>query len=105
MLAVDGTKAPFRQVGEGPLVCRIGSQPQSRFRRDLDSMNNVGTTVSGVALERWLLNAAHATRMIPDKQKFFNELADEVVRRVLPAPLVRDGRAQKNIDQAVRYRL
>ena len=63
------------------------ANPDGQLLSDLDSMNNIGTSFRGVALERWFRNAAHATRMFLNKKEFFNELADEVIRRVLPAPL------------------
>lgn len=58
--------------------------PSDQLLSDLSAMNNVGPIIGGVIpLERWLRNAAFATSVQPDKQKFFRELADEVAKQAL----------------------
>jgi hypothetical protein len=61
--------------------------PRGQLWSDLVAMNKVGPAVCGVPLERWLRNAAYETRAQPDKQSFFRQLADQVVRIVLPVAL------------------
>jgi hypothetical protein len=50
-------------------------------------MNKVAGAVCGVPLERWLRNAAYDAKLKSDLQRYFSDLADEVVNAVLPPSL------------------
>jgi endonuclease G len=56
--------------------------PSDQLLADLQNMNNDGAVIGGVPLERWLRNAAYATSVRPDKQKFFREFADKAAKAV-----------------------
>lgn len=59
----------------------VAGDPSGQLLLDLGAMNEIGPITGGVVpLERWLRNAAYATNLQPDKQKFFRERADEVTR-------------------------
>jgi endonuclease G, mitochondrial len=62
----------------------LAANPSDQLLSDLAAMNEVGTIIGGVPLERWLRNAEYAMSARPDKQRFFRELADKVARTMLP---------------------
>jgi endonuclease G len=64
----------------------VASNPSDQLLIDLDAMNQVGAIVDGVIpLERWLRNAAYATSTIPDRQRYFRQLADDIAAKSIAA--------------------
>ena len=58
----------------------IMDTPSDQLLSDLGRMNEDGAIDQGIPLERWLRNAAHATSLRQERQKFFREIADMVAK-------------------------
>lgn len=59
---------------------KTNNTPADQLLWDLDAMNSVGALAEQVPLERWLRNAAYATRLFPC-QKFFADHAEAAAQK------------------------
>jgi len=66
----------------------VAGTPAGQLLLDLTEMNQLeGKIIGGVVpLETWLRNAAYLTAAVPDRQRFFRELADQVAGSTPPDP-------------------
>lgn len=66
----------------------VASNPAGQILLDLTGMNQLeGKIIGGVVpLETWLRNATYLTAAVPERQRFFRELADQVATGTPPDP-------------------
>lgn len=83
----------------------VAGNPSDQLLFDLDAMNKVGAIVGGVIpLERWLRNAAYATSTVPERQRFFRQLADDVAKSVASgAPPTSETPASETLQERVLF--